>query len=148
MKSLWTQSQRERADILFKEYPDIKKAYYLAMRLGLIIINVDLRMSLLQDLQDSMMKWINQDSLHLGEWQYLFKHTILISSTSLIEDLQLPRLSLSMLKLKHLEHNSGEVKIKHSFYTELVCYMHKKRNPSTFYVDPHFVLCIHLHLIS
>ena len=33
---LWTQSQRERADILFKEYPDIKKAYYLAMRLGLI----------------------------------------------------------------------------------------------------------------
>lgn len=35
-ESLWTQSQRERADILFKEYPDIKKAYYLAMRLGLI----------------------------------------------------------------------------------------------------------------
>lgn len=35
-ESLWTQPQRERADILFKEYPDIKKAYYLAMRLGLI----------------------------------------------------------------------------------------------------------------
>ena len=35
-ESLWTQSQRERADILFKESPDIKKAYYLAMRLGLI----------------------------------------------------------------------------------------------------------------
>lgn len=26
----------ERADILFKEYPEIKKGYYLAMRLGLI----------------------------------------------------------------------------------------------------------------
>ena len=35
-ESLWTQSQRERADILFKEYPEIKKGYYLAMRLGLI----------------------------------------------------------------------------------------------------------------
>src|SRR5574344_769077 len=93
-------------------------------------------MSPLQDLQDGMMKWINQDSLHLEEWQDLFKHTILISSTSLIEDLQMPRPSLSMLKLKHLEHNSGELKIKLSFYTELVCYMHKKRNPSTFYVDP------------
>ena len=28
-ESLWTQSQRERADILFKEYPEIKKGYYL-----------------------------------------------------------------------------------------------------------------------
>lgn len=35
-ESLWTQSQRERAEILFREYPDIKKAYYLSMRLGLI----------------------------------------------------------------------------------------------------------------
>lgn len=35
-ESLWTESQRKRADILFREYPDIKKAYYLAMRLGLI----------------------------------------------------------------------------------------------------------------
>ena len=30
------QSQRIRAEILFKEYPDIKKGYYLAMRLGSI----------------------------------------------------------------------------------------------------------------
>lgn len=35
-ESLWTESQRIRARILFREYPDIKKAYYLAMRLGLI----------------------------------------------------------------------------------------------------------------
>ena len=35
-ESLWTESQRKRADVLFREYPDIKKAYYLAMRLGLI----------------------------------------------------------------------------------------------------------------
>ena len=35
-ESLWTQSQRVRAAILFREYPDIKKAYYLSMRLGLI----------------------------------------------------------------------------------------------------------------
>ena len=35
-ESLWTQSQRIRAEILFKEYPDIKKGYYLSMRLGLI----------------------------------------------------------------------------------------------------------------
>ena len=34
--SLWSESQRIRAGILFREYPDIKKAYYLAMRLGLI----------------------------------------------------------------------------------------------------------------
>ena len=35
-ESLWTVSQRQRAEILFREYPDIKKAYYLSMRLGLI----------------------------------------------------------------------------------------------------------------
>ena len=33
-ESLWNQSQRIRAEILFKEYPDIKKGYYLSMRLG------------------------------------------------------------------------------------------------------------------
>src|SRR5574344_9631 len=96
-------------------------------------------MSPLQDLQDGMMKWINQDSLHLEEWQDLFKHTILISSTSLIEDLQMPRPSLSMLKLKHLEHNSGELKIKLSFYTELVCYMHKKGIPQLFTLIQYFI---------
>jgi Transposase and inactivated derivatives len=35
-ESLWTTSQRQRAEILFREYPDIKKAYYLTMQLGLI----------------------------------------------------------------------------------------------------------------
>ena len=35
-ESLWTLSQKQRADILFREYPDIKKAYYLSMQLGLI----------------------------------------------------------------------------------------------------------------
>ena len=35
-ESLWTESQRVRAGILFREYPDIKKAYCLSMRLGLI----------------------------------------------------------------------------------------------------------------
>ena len=35
-ESLWTESQRVRATILFKEYPDIKKAYHLSMKLGLM----------------------------------------------------------------------------------------------------------------
>ena len=35
-ESLWTESQRVRAGILFREYPDIEKAYHLSMRLGLI----------------------------------------------------------------------------------------------------------------
>jgi transposase len=35
-ESLWTLSQQQRARILFREYPDIKKAYYLTMQLGLI----------------------------------------------------------------------------------------------------------------
>ncbi len=35
-ESLWTASQKQRAEILFREYPDIKKAYYLSMQLGLI----------------------------------------------------------------------------------------------------------------
>lgn len=35
-ETLWTASQKQRAHILFREYPDIKKAYYLSMRLGLI----------------------------------------------------------------------------------------------------------------
>ncbi len=35
-ESLWTQTQRERAMILFRQYPEIKKAYYLSMRLGAI----------------------------------------------------------------------------------------------------------------
>lgn len=35
-ESLWTDSQKQRAEILFREYPDIRKAYYLSMQLGLI----------------------------------------------------------------------------------------------------------------
>lgn len=35
-ETAWSNSQSERASILFREYPDIKKAYYLSMRLGLI----------------------------------------------------------------------------------------------------------------
>lgn len=35
-ETLWTFSQQQRAKILFREYPDIKKAYYLSMHLGLI----------------------------------------------------------------------------------------------------------------
>lgn len=35
-ETAWTNSQSKRAAILFREYPDIKKAYYLSMRLGLI----------------------------------------------------------------------------------------------------------------
>ena len=32
----WSKSQKHRAEILFREYPDLKKAYYLAQHLGLI----------------------------------------------------------------------------------------------------------------
>lgn len=32
----WSKSQKLRADILFREYPKLKKAYYLSQRLGLI----------------------------------------------------------------------------------------------------------------
>ena len=35
-ESLWSNEQKERAKILFREYPNIKKAYYLAMGLGLV----------------------------------------------------------------------------------------------------------------
>lgn len=35
-ESLWSESQQKRAEILFREYPHIKKAYYLSMGLGLI----------------------------------------------------------------------------------------------------------------
>lgn len=35
-QSTWTTSQRQRAEILFREYPDIKKAYFLCQQLGLI----------------------------------------------------------------------------------------------------------------
>lgn len=35
-ESLWTPSQSQRAEILFREYPHIKKAYYLGMQLGAI----------------------------------------------------------------------------------------------------------------
>lgn len=35
-ESLWMNSQKQRAEILFREYPNIRKAYYLSMQLGLI----------------------------------------------------------------------------------------------------------------
>ncbi len=35
-ESLWSFTQKQRAEILFSHYPNIKKAYYLAMQLGLI----------------------------------------------------------------------------------------------------------------
>ena len=34
--SKWTENQENRAAILFEEYPDLKKAYYLSMQLGKI----------------------------------------------------------------------------------------------------------------
>lgn len=35
-ESLWGSSQRTKAAILFRQYPDIKKAYYLSQQFGLI----------------------------------------------------------------------------------------------------------------
>ena len=47
---------KNRAEILFKEYPDIKKGYYLSMRLGLIYHQCKFKDIALTRLQGGMMK--------------------------------------------------------------------------------------------
>ena len=37
----WTPSQKERAEIIFERFPDLKQFYYLALRLGKIYTDYD-----------------------------------------------------------------------------------------------------------
>ena len=75
-ESLWTESQRIRTAILFWEYPDIKKAYYLSMRLGLIYHQCRHKDTALTRLA----RWYDEVDksgfLPLEEWQDPYRHII------------------------------------------------------------------------
>lgn len=58
----WTSSQRQRAEILFREYDDLKRFYYLSLQLGQIYsTNYDKNVARLK-----MALWFNR----VEEWQY------------------------------------------------------------------------------
>lgn len=58
----WTSSQRQRAEILFREYDDLKQFYYLSLQLGQIYsTNYDKNVARIK-----MALWFNR----VEEWQY------------------------------------------------------------------------------
>ena len=108
-ESLWTQSQRIRAEILFKEYPDIKKGYYLSMRLGLIYHQCkfkDIALTRLARWYDEVDK---SGFLTFGRVaRSIQTHYLDIIIFFLKGGQPMPQQSHSMLKSKHLEHSSEE----------------------------------------
>ena len=58
----WTSSQRQRVEILFREYDDLKQFYYLSLQLGRIYsTNYDKNVARIK-----MALWFNR----VEEWQY------------------------------------------------------------------------------
>ena len=127
-ESLWTESQRVRAGILFREYPDIKKAYYLTMRLGLIFHQCrhrDVALTRLARWYDEVEKSgflafgrvVRSIQTHYPEIVNLYvpyRHIIRKSSTSStgVPPMRLP--NHSMLKSRSSGHSSGESRTERS----------------------------------
>ena len=103
---LWSESQRKRAKILFREYPDIKKAYYLSMRLGLIYHqaqSADIALTRLAHWYDQVDK---SGFLSFGTVARTIQtHYLNIVGIFLKDAPPMPRVSPSMLKSKLLEHS-------------------------------------------
>lgn len=102
---LWSESQRKRAKILFREYPDIKKAYYLSMRLGLIYHqaqSADIALTRLAHWYDQVDK---SGFLSFGTVARTIQ-THYLNIVGFLKDAPpMPRVSPSILKSKLLEHS-------------------------------------------
>lgn len=106
----WTMSQKERASILFKEYPEIKKAYKLVNNLRKIFNQVnDIKVA-----YTKLAHWYNEVEKSGFKSFQTVANSISINYRSILNYFILltgvPMLLLNplMQKLKLLEHNSEE----------------------------------------
>ena len=84
----WTLSQSKRAEILFREYPDLKTAYGLSHSLRMIFSKILLRM-----LQDFL--WLNGTI----KWK---KQASVLSMLSLQHSMNITMIFLTFIKIDHL----------------------------------------------
>lgn len=118
-ESLWTQTQKQRAKILFREYPDIRKAYYLSMQLGLIYHQAKTKEIALTRLA----RWYDQVDksgfLSFGTISRTIK-THYLNIINFFDKRSTNAASESlMLRSKPLEHNLGGVRDKAFFFFRL-----------------------------
>lgn len=119
----WTESQKERADILFSEYPDIKEAYSLTHSLRMIFS----KNSIKDAARLSLAKWYNK----VAECEFksfnviaatLYEHYdevlnfFVNRSTNALQNHSMPRLS-------HSEPHSEESRISNFSYSDYLAFM-------------------------
>ena len=74
----WTSSQRQRVEILFREYDDLKQFYYLSLQLGRIYsTNYDKNVARIK-----MALWFNR----VEEWQYPQFNAVLTLSRNTMKE--------------------------------------------------------------
>ena len=120
----WTDRQRQRAAILFEEYPDIKTAYGLCHSLRMTFAKNTIK----DAARLSMARWYNKskkrDSAPLMSSQPPSTSIMMRYSTSTITVPQTHSLNHSMLKSNSLERISGELLTRSFSYSALRTYMH------------------------
>lgn len=105
-ESLWSESQQKRAKILFREYPQIKKAYYLSMGLGLIFHQAHTADWLSRAWHIGMTRWIAQAFFLLERSPEPYRLIISILLIFSIGVPPMPPLNLLMQRSRLLEVNS------------------------------------------
>ena len=111
----WTDRQKQRAAILFEEYPDIKTAYGLCHSLRMIFAKNTIKDAARLSRHDGTTKWRKQDSTHLMLSQPPSMSIMMISSTSTTTVHQMRSLNHSTLKSNSSERISGGVVDKKFF---------------------------------
>ena len=130
----WTDRQKQRAKILFEEYPDIKKAYGLCHSLRMIFSKNTIK----DAARLSMAKWYNK-----VEEAKFHSFNVIAASELLQQELQMQWPNRSTLKSNFSELTLEAWLIRNFFSSELPTYMLiptkfllSPINPSGFYVDP------------
>ncbi len=118
----WTDRQKQRAAILFEEYPDIKTAYGLCHSLRMIFAKTQSRIACPWHAGTTKSK--KRDSAPLMSSQPPSMSIMMRYSTSTTTVPQMHLLNHSMLKSNSLERISGELLTRSFSYSALRTYMH------------------------
>ena len=71
MEKQWTPNQKQRADILFERYPELKKAYHLTLTFRALYENTDLLTA-----KEKFIKWLNHVRIEKLEEFYTVANTV------------------------------------------------------------------------
>ena len=120
----WTDRQKQRAAILFEEYPDIKTAYGLCHSLRMIFAKNTIKDAARLSMARCTTKSKKRDSAPLMSSQPPSMSIMMRYSTSTTTVPQMHLLNHSMLKSNSLERISGELLTRSFSYSALRTYMH------------------------